>query len=82
MSRIVRLTERDMSRLVRKVIKEQRMLNEGVCGVGEHEIEQLKQGAYQATQGKEATFNATVSGGVSCWYLDVKIGNTNYNVLL
>jgi hypothetical protein len=30
MAKIVRLTERDMSRLVRRVINEQRLLNEGI----------------------------------------------------
>ena len=74
--KIVRLTENDINRLVRKVI------NEGACESGEQTIDQLKQGAYQASQGKDSSFTATVRGGGSCWYLDVKIGNTNYNILL
>jgi hypothetical protein len=82
MKKIVRLTENDMTRLVRKIVNEQYLINESACESGEHTIDQLKQAAYKTTQGKDATFTATVGGGVNCWYLNVKVGNTNYNILL
>lgn len=73
MAKIVRLTERDMSRLVRKVIKEQRMLNEGACLTDgtEKSVNDLRTDMQQLKKQ-----NAVVELQGSCLY--VTIGQTDY----
>lgn len=70
MKKLVRLTESDMNRLVRKVIQEQRLLNEGAC-VSDRDVEDLR-----AEMARIKKTNASVELQGSCLYLT--IGQTSY----
>ena len=68
--RIVRLTESDMNRLVRRIVKEQRMLNEGAC-LTEKTTDDLRTDMQQLKKQ-----NAVVELEGACLY--VTIGQTSY----
>jgi len=70
MKNIVRLTESDLNRLVRKVIQEQRLLNEGVC-VSDRDVEDLRA---EMARIKKTTASVELNG--SCLY--VTIGQQSY----
>ena len=74
MRKALRLTESDLNRIVKRVI------NEGACPDGDSTISDLRKTLYQ-TQGRQ-TFNATVSGIASCWYLDIQVNGKNYHIFL
>jgi len=73
MRKIVRLTERDMSRLVRKVIKEQNLINEGAC-MSENDTDDLKTDMAQLKKS-----NAVVELHGSCLYISV--GQKSYLIV-
>jgi hypothetical protein len=68
MKKIVRLTERDLTRIVKRIINEKSELNEGCLLDGTDRLEDLPAGTYK---------NVTVStsGGYNCFklYIDGKI---------